>query len=161
MIGKAAHIHAAASGGRRYLESMTPEERSDISNGIWLCANHADLIDRDEATYTADVLRAMKREHEASCAARLHNSIMTGDMISDLVAIGPDVVCVGEFLSATNSEWRLHLRDFVEGDLHGLLTFIDGYEKIAAVDRYVLINALGDGRALKGAPSIIRESVGG
>jgi hypothetical protein len=30
MIGEAAHIHAAAAGGRRYLESMSPEERSGI-----------------------------------------------------------------------------------------------------------------------------------
>jgi hypothetical protein len=27
-----------------------------------------ELIDRDEVTYTADELRAMKREHEAACA---------------------------------------------------------------------------------------------
>lgn len=53
MTGKAAHIHAAASGpgAKRYLASMTPQERSGISNGIWLCAFHADLIDKDEATY--------------------------------------------------------------------------------------------------------------
>jgi hypothetical protein len=51
MTGKAAHIHAAAPGGRRYLASMTPYERRDISNGIWLCSHHADLIDDDAATY--------------------------------------------------------------------------------------------------------------
>jgi hypothetical protein len=52
MTGKAAHIHGAASGpgSRRYLSSMTPEERKDISNAIWLCAYHADLIDHDEVT---------------------------------------------------------------------------------------------------------------
>ena len=50
MIGKAAHIHAAASGpgARRYLASMTREQRTHITNAIWLCATHADLIDRDE-----------------------------------------------------------------------------------------------------------------
>jgi hypothetical protein len=41
-----------------------------------------------------------------------------------------------------------------------MLTFIEGYEKTATLDRYVLINALGDGRPLKAAPSIIRESGG-
>ncbi len=161
VIGKAAHIRAAAPGGRRYLESMTSKERSDISNGIWLCTNHADLIDRDDVTYTADVLRVMKREHQASCAARLRNAIIASDVIPDLIAIGPEIICAGEFLAAGNSEWSLRLRDFVEGDLHGLLTFIDGYEKMAAADRYVLVNALRDGRALKGAPSVTRESAGG
>ncbi len=69
MIGKAAHICAAASGrgSRRYDASMTPEERASIDNAIWVCADHADLIDRDEVTYTAEVLRAMKREHKAPC----------------------------------------------------------------------------------------------
>jgi hypothetical protein len=33
-IGVAAHIHAAAPGGARYIEAMTPQERSHISNGI-------------------------------------------------------------------------------------------------------------------------------
>jgi len=43
---------------------MTSAERSHIDNAIWLCADHADLIDRDEVTYTARRLQAMKREHE-------------------------------------------------------------------------------------------------
>src|ERR1700738_558594 len=90
MIGKAAHIHAAASGpgARRYLESMTSVERSDISNAIWLCATHADLIDKDEVTYTADVLRAMKREHEANCVEGQRNATLVGGSILDLVALG-------------------------------------------------------------------------
>ena len=90
MIGKAAHIHAAASGpgARRYLASMTREERIHITNAIWLCATHADLIDRDEVTYTADVLRAMKAEHEANCAARQRNAVSAGEAIPDLIAIG-------------------------------------------------------------------------
>jgi hypothetical protein len=161
MIGKAAHIHAAAPGGRRYLESMTPEQRSDISNAIWLCANHADEIDRDEVTYTADVLRAMKREHETSCAERLRNAALAGESVPDLIALGPDIVFVGEFLSPDNAEWSFHLRSFVDGDVHTLIAFIEHYEQIAAIDRYVLVNFLDDGRALKGAPSMTRQKTGG
>jgi hypothetical protein len=69
-IGKAAHICGASSGpgSRRHDRSMTPAERKSIDNAIWLCADHADLIDQDEVTYTVEVLRTMKREHEASCA---------------------------------------------------------------------------------------------
>ena len=102
MIGKAAHIHAAAPGpgARRYLASMSREERSHITNAIWLCATHADLIDRDEVTYTADVLRTMKSEHEANCAARQRSAILAGEFIPDLIAIGPDIVFVGEFLAS-------------------------------------------------------------
>jgi hypothetical protein len=35
--GKAAHITAAASGGKRYDASLTPDERRADANGIWLC----------------------------------------------------------------------------------------------------------------------------
>jgi hypothetical protein len=161
MIGKAAHIQAAAPGGRRYIESMTPEERSDISNAIWLCATHANLIDRDEVTYTADVLRAMKREHEKNCAERLRNAALASEAIPDLVAIGPDVVFSGDFLGVDNSEWSFHLRNFVEGDIHALIAYIERYQKTAAIDRYVLVNFLGDGRSLKATPSLTKEKTGG
>ncbi len=163
MTGKAAHIHAAAAGpgARRYLASMTREERSDISNAIWLCANHADLIDRDEVTYTADSLRAMKREHEANRAENQRNARLAGESVPDLIAIGPDIIFVGEFLGIENAEWRFHLRSFVEGDVHTLIAFIERYQQIAAIDRYVLVNFLDDGRVLKGAPSMTKEKTGG
>jgi hypothetical protein len=161
--GRAAHIHGAASGpgSRRYLASMTREQRIDISNAIWLCAYHADLIDNDEATYTADELRAMKREHEANCAERQRNAARRGESIPDLIAIGPDVVVVGEFLGADHSEWSFLLQNFVEGDVHALLAFIGRFERTAAIDRYVLVNFLGDGRVLKSAPSMTKEQNGG
>lgn len=160
MTGKAAHIQAAASGGRRYLASMTPAERADISNGIWLCAFHADLIDKDEVTYPADLLRAMKREHEADCDQRHRDAIRAGQHISDLIAIGPDIVFCGEFLGVQHSEWSFRLQNFVEGDIHGLLRFVERYDRAAAIDRYVLVDSLGDGRVLDGAPSIIKEKIG-
>ena len=73
VIGEAAHICGAASGpgSRRYDSSMTSAERKSIDNAIWLCADHARMIDRDEVTYTADELRAMKRQHEELCGRDL------------------------------------------------------------------------------------------
>lgn len=58
--GVAAHIAAASPGGARYDEVMTPEQRSAITNGIWLCQTHAKLIDDDELTYTPAVLQEWK-----------------------------------------------------------------------------------------------------
>ena len=162
MIGKAAHIHAAAPGpgARRYLPSMTREERTDISNAIWLCATHADLIDRDEATYTADVLREMKAEHEAKCAERQRNVLSVGEPNADLIAIGPDIVFVGKFLGVEGEVWSFHLHSFIDGDVHTLITFADRYEQTAVKDRFVLVNELGDGRALRAKPSVTRETTG-
>lgn len=163
MTGVAAHIHGAASGpgSRRYLASMTPEERSDISNAIWLCTYHADLIDGDEVTYTADELRAMKREHEAVLFENQRNARRAGKSIPDLIALGPDVVFVGEFLGVENATWNFHLQNFIGGDVHTLIGYIDRFSQSAVMDRYVLVDSLGDGRVLRSTPSITKEKTGG
>ncbi|AZJ35682.1 hypothetical protein [Tenacibaculum singaporense] len=66
ITGVAAHISGASEGrgSRRYRSDMTTEERKSISNGIWLCETHADLIDGDEVTYTEKRLHEIKDRHE-------------------------------------------------------------------------------------------------
>jgi len=63
-IGVAAHITAAAPSGARYDASMDKSERVSITNAIWLCSNHAALIDRDSSTWTIEKLQQIKKEHE-------------------------------------------------------------------------------------------------
>lgn len=65
MIGIAAHICAAAHDGPRYDASMSAEQRASFENGIWLCAKHATLVDRDIVRFTPDLLRFWKTQHEA------------------------------------------------------------------------------------------------
>lgn len=65
-IGVAAHIHAASPGGPRYDPSMTSSERGSISNAIWLCSNCSIIIDRDEARYTAKLLKEWKVKAETT-----------------------------------------------------------------------------------------------
>lgn len=60
-IGVASHICAAAKGGPRYDESMTPEERKSFDNGIWLCQSCSKLIDTDTTRYTKEVLISWKK----------------------------------------------------------------------------------------------------
>lgn len=59
-IGVAAHICAAACGGKRYDPDMSKEERRDIHNGIWLCQSCSKLIDSDDLRYTVDLLHKWK-----------------------------------------------------------------------------------------------------
>ena len=63
-IGQGAHIAAAAELGPRYDPNMTAEERSSATNGMWLCSNCHDIIDRDVKEYPIAKLKKMKREAE-------------------------------------------------------------------------------------------------
>ena len=158
-IGVAAHIHGASPGGARYLESMTPEERSHITNGIWMCVNHSVLIDRDRAAYPPDLLTRMKAEHEQRVSREVSGGrLHTGQ--GDFVALGPDLVFFGELTGTMSQEWRVRVDHFLIGDLHGLVSFVERFERVDPYDRYVLVNALGDGRQLLEAPAW-EKSAGG
>ena len=63
-IGQGAHIAAAAPLGPRYDDKMTSEERSSATNGMWMCSNCHDIIDRDVKEYPTKTLKKMKREAE-------------------------------------------------------------------------------------------------
>ena len=70
-LGVAAHITAAAQGGPRFDETLTNEQRSDSSNGIWLCQVCAKLIDNDPIRFDRFVLEAWKRSAERQAALEL------------------------------------------------------------------------------------------
>ena len=70
-LGVAAHIKAASPKEPRYDPEQTPAQRMDIQNGIWLCQNHAKLIDHDDRTYNVAVLIAMKMKAEEEAERRL------------------------------------------------------------------------------------------
>lgn len=63
-IGVAAHITAAAPGGPRYDPGLTVEQRRHSNNGIWLCSNHASLIDRDVSAHPKKLLQNWKKKSE-------------------------------------------------------------------------------------------------
>ena len=63
--GHAAHIHAAAVGGPRNDPDQTPAQRKAISNGLWLCRECGDIVDKDDSPHSATLLKQWKRDHEA------------------------------------------------------------------------------------------------
>lgn len=71
-IGNAAHITAASSGGKRYDDNLTAEERCHIDNGLWLCTNCATLIDKDELKYTVNTLKKWKEDAENETRQKLN-----------------------------------------------------------------------------------------
>ena len=70
-VGVAAHISAAAAGGPRYNELLSPAERASIKNAIWMCQTCAKLIDSDPVRFTEGVLMRMKRDAELKAKRRL------------------------------------------------------------------------------------------
>jgi hypothetical protein len=64
-LGEAAHIKGARKApNNRFDPNMSDEERSNISNGIWLCRTHAKEIDSDEEKFSVELLHQWKEEHE-------------------------------------------------------------------------------------------------
>jgi hypothetical protein len=72
-VGVAAHITAASPQGERYDPALTPEERSSINNGIWLCQTCAKLVDNDPIRYPAATLEVWKRAAEQAAIKELES----------------------------------------------------------------------------------------
>jgi hypothetical protein len=159
-IGEAAHICAASQGqgARRYDAMMTPDERAGFDNAIWLCSDHAKLIDRDEVTYTADVLRMMKREHEAACA-RCALRVKRG-YCHRAICGRPGCDLHRRPHAHGGGSWTVRLKHFLTGDVHKIISFVDGFTREAAERKYILSNEIGDGRMLVAAPSLTKQSNG-
>lgn len=66
--GHAAHICAASPGGPRYDHHQSDAERRSAANGLWLCRECGDMVDKDPDGFTAAQLRAWKRDHEVMIA---------------------------------------------------------------------------------------------
>jgi hypothetical protein len=77
-IGKAAHITAAASNGPRYDATMTSEERSSFSNGIWCCSTCSEIIDHDAKRYPVEELHRLKTAAEERATGRIGRTPASG-----------------------------------------------------------------------------------
>lgn len=104
IIGVAAHICAAAEGGPRYNKNMSPAERSDISNCIWMCQTHSRVIDTDVNTYTVERLQTWKKDAEEAAARALANGSFfdeyynsNGDNLQILEQMFSDLILTGQY----------------------------------------------------------------
>ncbi len=75
-IGKVAHITAASENGPRYDPSLTSEQRCSVENGIFLCSNCADMIDKNKGLdFSVDLLKEWEKDHEAWVKENLNKSV--------------------------------------------------------------------------------------
>lgn len=70
-VGVAAHITAAAMGGPRYDETLTPAERAGVENAIWVCSVCGRLVDGDVTRFSVATLHMWKANREAAAQAEL------------------------------------------------------------------------------------------
>jgi hypothetical protein len=71
-VGRAAHVYSASGGGPRGRGGLSPAELKSPANAIWLCADHADLVDKKRGTdYPAGILLSYKSLHESRIAREL------------------------------------------------------------------------------------------
>ena len=80
-VGVAAHITGAAPGGPRYNSAMTPEQRADVANGIWLCQTCAKLVDNDQIRFIAMVLQDWKAVAEQAAFDQVGKTLPRRDVL--------------------------------------------------------------------------------
>ena len=67
--GDACHIYSAAEGGPRGQGNLRSDQLADIRNALWLCANHARIIDANRGKdYPPECLLSFKKAHESLVA---------------------------------------------------------------------------------------------
>lgn len=141
-LGKASHICAAAKNGPRFDPNMASGERSGITNGIWLCPQHADLIDHDKTEYSAESIRQWKKIAEESAYTSLLN-ISSNNYPTTLVALGNDIVFEGIWVSINENKWKFKVK---RADINKLKDYSNFINNI--YNNYVVIETQGDGRII-------------
>ena len=71
LVGEAAHIYGARTGGPRFQTEMSDTARAEITNGIWLCRNCHRKVDQDAKRYSSLLLFQWREQHEAFIADQL------------------------------------------------------------------------------------------
>ena len=73
--GRACHIYSAAEKGPRGRGGLSEAEIESSRNGIWMCAHHADVIDKNRGVdYPPQLLMTWRYLHEHS-TARDHRGV--------------------------------------------------------------------------------------
>ena len=64
VVGDECHVHSSAPNGPRYDSAIDPQRIDDLTNLLLLCRVHHKMVDDQFETYTAELLRSIKENHE-------------------------------------------------------------------------------------------------
>jgi hypothetical protein len=73
VVGEECHIVSSSPNGPRHDDAFTTEQLDAIDNLILLCATHHKMIDDQQETYATEVVRSIKRNHEAWVETKLRD----------------------------------------------------------------------------------------
>jgi hypothetical protein len=116
------------------------------------------LVDTDDVTYAVETLRRLKADHERRCQAAL--AVGGTGVASALVAFGPEIICVGDIVRAQGDVWKIGIEHFVAGVATDLIRLSGAHDRTPPYDRYVVVNSLGEARALTRPLAIERTDAG-
>jgi hypothetical protein len=149
-LGEAAHINAASPKGPRFDETMSPEQRKSIDNGVWMCRHHARMIDSDFFNYSAATLKQWKEIAENETYRLLKELEGTSNKKpTTLVAIGKEIVFEGFWKAVKKGFWVFEVHRFLIGKEEDLTYFNE--TKRSPQEKYIVIESQGDGRILDGS----------
>lgn len=154
IVGIASHITAAAAGigARRYDPALTPEQRSGIDNGIWLCRSCDGIVDRDAARYPEDTLKRIRREHTEFARLGAHVEAEIG-----LIVVGPEIVAAGQVVKFNAFGAVVRIAFFLRGSAEDLFTFVYRFDSHSLLSRYVLLSESGLDGLLSDVPEVSRD----
>lgn len=142
-IGVAAHIKAAAPGGKRYDATMTPAERSDISNGIWLCQSCSKLIDTDEEKYSVELLHQWKEVAEQHSEKGISSE---GKLKFDIFEAAVEQILTDELEINVDADSTVLTRKMQGGKFDGLSILHAKETKVCALKTIATLKTTASGR---------------
>jgi hypothetical protein len=104
LVAEAAHITAAAERGPRFDDRLTPEERSAVANGIWLCATCHTMVDKDRTHFSDDLLRKWKADAEDLARREVEGEVIFSGYIDPTKAAAAYFATQLEQYSVTRQE---------------------------------------------------------
>jgi hypothetical protein len=150
VTGEAAHITAASPRGPRFDPSLTSSQRSAAANGIWMCAYHAGLIDKDQVKYAPDTLRLWKQQAELRARNELENTTpIPSTTTHTLIAITHKIIFYGVWKKAEEREWTFQVGNFVEGSQADLKRYFLRQNEFTQFDRFIIVESEGEGREME------------
>lgn len=158
-LGDAAHIHAASPKGPRYNAAMSSEQRKDISNGIWMCKTHANLIDKDFKEYTPEILRGWKANAERLSHENLKipgNSYHRPEART-LISLGFKVIFYAYWLKIHGNNWSFEILGFLEGSHNDIRDFSSKFLLLNKNEKFIVIESEGDARTISKQPELLFE----